>query len=539
MAFDASGSLLDYPTPVRHFGDDVKVEVQPKPAAFMHDQPLQAVAVAAVSAPVMPATMPFGPQRQVSPVHSVLDDVDLGGLASPADDFARGQFLHRGTDGRLRTETDPFDRMPTAVRALADLRDEVQAEDRRDLVCGLADLRMTDKIQLAREATEDREGFEVRVESAAIGRLQAELRAASGADGDLGIATHAASSRPTLRLLASTVWNGYADALAVKEKAGADRSTVTLRTRMVEQRGSRETGLGSEIDAAVPLAPRARQVYAVVSEKYGECDANKIAAGCLRLVERVGGDLRARVAYRRGDSSVRIDIFTQQREVAQVGDEFRATMRCKSNDAGKGGLKVWSTVERLACENGMVVAIPGAATLIRHLGDPTRLQERLREALAASLSSLRQFSEQWRRASTGGIWLGVEALERAQRDSLKEIVNDVLARSARADLLAGLSLSTPGQALLDGTYRAMLRQHELAPVKNLEEQVIALRAAHWDSRNEGGARAQAGGLTRAAMANGLTMWAKGQPVDVAHEAEVLAGRVVSGDEVLGWIAAKN
>lgn len=406
---------------------------------------------------------------------------------------------------------------PPAREALRALYDEVVAEDRRDVVIGLADVQLTPQITLVRAATDDREALSARVEGPGLARLQQEMRSALKT-GELGVTSLAGSSEPALRAAASNTWNACAGVLGQRERTGATRAQVTLRTRRVAQ----DSG------------DRQAQVYAVVSDSYGEVDTDKIASACLRLVDRLGGDMRATVAYDR--ERVRIDISTSDLTGdIQVGDEFRKVIRVRSNDAGRGGLHVSSIAERVACLNGNVISAEGAHTVIRHLGDSARLQERLREALAAATGALRIFSRQWVAASQRSIVDGIEPADRDQRVALASLVDDIMASATLADL----GLRPQGQALLDGAYRGILRQHELVPAKQVEEHVAVLRAAHWDSRNAGGARNQHGGLSRAALANGLTLWSQQQPMAIAHQTEVVAGRVISGEEVLGWIARKD
>jgi hypothetical protein len=158
--------------------------------------------------------------------------------------------------------------------------------------------------------------------------------------------------------------------------------------------------------------------------------------------------------------------------------------------------------------------------VIRHLGDSARLQERLREALAAATGALRIFSRQWVAASA--------ALDRRRHRARRP-------RPARRPRVPRRATSWParrsptsgcgrrGRRCLTARIGGILRQHELVPAKQVEEHVAVLRAAHWDSRNAGGARDQHGGLSRAALANGLTLWSQQQPMAVAHQTEVVAG----------------
>jgi hypothetical protein len=456
------------------------------------------------------------------------------GIALPAAMFALGTTLYQVGEDNARAERRAFEAHPPALGALQDLIDEVVAEDRRDVVAGLADLRLTDALRLERAASLDREAVSVRVEEAALRKLQSGMREAIGAGGDLGVATLA--KMPALRSQAADVWNACAAELAKQERKGSERTVVTLRTRKVERAGQEQ----------VVKAERARdeQVYAVVSETYGEVDTHKIAAGCRRLVEvtqreQPGADIRASVIYDR--SRVKIDLLTHTTvapEAQVVGDVFKGALRCKSDDTGKGALHVWVEMFRVACRNYTIVSAEGAHTVIRHVGDPARLQERLREALAAAYGVFEIFAKQWTSASRRAL-VDLEADVREHRGELAAMVAEITARQARDAALAEVGLSPVGQALLDGAYRSLLLGNKLVPVKEVEQEVVALRAAHWDARNNGGAQASLGGLNRAALANGLTLRAQAWPLAAAHDAEVLAGRVVSGDEVLGWIAAKS
>jgi len=444
----------------------------------------------------------------VAPAVGIADAPAPWSAGAALTSTARGIYLRR----------EQHDAQPLARDALRALHAEVVAEDRCDVVVGLADVQLTPQVELVRAATDDREGLCARVEAAGLARLQQEMRGALKV-GELGITSLAASAEGALRAAASNTWNSCAAVLGGRERGGATRAQVTLRTRRVAAQGS---------------DVRRAQVYAVVSEAYGEVDTDKIASACLRLVERLDGDMRATVAYDR--ERVRIDLSTSELTGdIQVGDNFRKVIRVRSNDAGRGGLHVSSIAERVACLNGNVISAEGAHTVIRHLGDSARLQERLREALAAATGALRMFSRQWVAASQRSIVDGIEPMDRDQRAALASVVDEVMAGQALADL----GLRPQGQALLEGAYRGVLRQHELAPVKLLEEQVVQLRAAHWDARNAGGARDAHGGLSRAALANGLTLWAQSQPMAVAHQTEVVAGRVISGEEVLNWIARKE
>lgn len=533
------GEVIDSPAPVRHFGDDMAIEVQPKPAAFMSEpEVFEARVIVRDGAGDVTAVLPAAPTR-VSRSWSE-ETVDAAGaerarrdeqtcerlgLALPPAFFALGTTLVDVGVENARKSREEFERLPDAADACLALEQEVRAEDRKSVAAGLSDLLVTRRGDLARLADPaiGRGGFTFGLEPDAARALQADLRKRLGAGGDLGIVTGLEFKDAEVVEGAARQWNRYAVVLKQREVKGAERKQVNLLTRMVEQPKTED---GRE-------QPRRRQVFAVVSEKYGEIDAGKIAHACGDLARGIDGDVRAEVVYDR--KRVAIDLLTHttvQPDAQVVGDVFRTGLRVRSDDTGGGSLVVSSVAYRVACRNYTVVSADGSATRIRHLGDPARLLERLREALQASSGALRTFAAQWSKAcgkqASRDLLSSLET-ERRRRDELGGLVGELLAAADR-----GRASYLRAQAeVLDGIYRSILEAHDLAPSKAIEDEVISLRRAHFDRRNEGAAQV----LSPAAFSNGLTLWAQDQGRHTADAAEVLAGRIVSGDEVLAWIGA--
>lgn len=529
VAFDASGSLLDYPAPVRYFGDDMKIEVQPKSAAFM-------VAPAEVAGmtgktPVVSRSWSDEAVDAAGADRAAKDEATCArlGLALPPAFFALGTTLVDIGVDNARKSREEFEALPRAVEACAALEAEVIAEDRKPVAVGLSDLRLTERGLLARDAdvVTGREGFAYGVERDAMQRLQADLRAKLAAGGDLGVVTGLGFKEPAIVAGAAGMWNGYTAALKAREVKSGDRKQVSLLTRMVE--------VGED-------KSRMRQVFAAVSEKYGEVNAGKIARACADLCEGIErraeaqgktADVRAEVVYDR--SSVSIDLITHTNIAAEaqtVGDLFQGGLRVTSDDTGGGSLKVRAFGRRVACRNYTIVSADGAVTLIRHIGDPAHLLGRLQEALQASSGALATFAVQWGKACS----------TLAARDLLRNLETDRKRRDELATLVDTLgqqhadrgALWAKAQAeVLDGIYRSILAAHDLAPSKLIEDEVHSLASAYYDRRNAGEATA----MSPAAISNGLTLWAQGKGRHTADAAEVLAGQIVSGDEVLAWIGA--
>lgn len=438
------------------------------------------------------------------------------GLALPPAFFALGTTLVDVGVENAEAARAEYDAMPWALDALRDLSAEIQAERRQDLVCGLSKLQMAANGRLVGERVVNGtpQKFGLDVEREALARLQSDLRKAIEADGDLGIVTLAASPHRELVEQAARTWNNCTKVLQGIEAKQSERKTVALRTRM-----SRRPG---------PDGQERRQVFAVVSESYGEIDVDRIAAAMSQL-DGVGG-LKARVSYDRSKATIDLVAHTDVKPEDQVvGDLFRVGLRAKTDDTGKGSLQIYSTGYRVGCRNYTVVSCDGAKTIIRHLGDTERLVERLNEALVAAGGAVREFAKQWSQAAKPLLGEALEAAERAEHT----LFTDLFARVEQRDRAAG-------QALMDGVYRSLLRTSELVPVKATEAAVTALRAAHWDPRNESSVRDGRGivaGLSRASISNGLTLWSQQLPIAAAHEAEILAGRIVAGEEPMLWRAA--
>ena len=497
-------------------------------------------------APVMPATMPFGPQVPALSRDWAVETVDTAGadrsaadettcarfgIALPPAFFALGTTLVDVGVDNARKARAAFEALPPASEACQALAAEVTAEDRVSIAASLSDLSITANGELARAADGRREAFTLGIEGDAARQLQSTLRAKLGIGGDPGVVTGLEYDDAGVVACAAATWNRFTALLKTQEAKGAERKQVSLLTRMVEQK---------PIDGQPQ--PRRRQVFASVSERYAECDAGKIATACGGLVRDIDAmalqegktpDVRAEVVYDR--KRVSIDLLTHttiQPDAQVVGDVFRVGLRVRSDDTGGGSLTVRSVAFRVACRNYTVVSADGSITRIRHIGDPARLLERLQEALQASSGALATFAVQWGKAcgrdAARDLLRGLET-ERKRRDELAGLVHMCLVADAS---LRSVWERQQGE-VLDGIYRSILMAHDLAPAKVIEDDVIALRRAYHDPVNIGGATA----FSPAAINNGLTRWAQDKGRHTADAAEILAGRIVSGDEVLAWIGA--
>lgn len=439
---------------------------------------------------------------------------DLGIVAGPTM-FALGTTMVQVGVDAARASVHEYDALPAADAAMVRLAAEVKAENRQDYAVGLAQLHMSVRGGLVRRSDPEAgiKGFELPAERDALRKLQGILRAGVGVEGDLGVVTALSVKDEAVVKAGAAMWNNYVRLYGAKEQATKERKNVVLRARDVER----------------PSGERRRQVYAVVSESYGEVDVWRVA-DAVRQLPQVA-DCKAEVVYDRDAGRAVINVLTQTTVAPEdqcVGDVHRLIMRVSTDDTGGGSLRVSTVAERIACRNRTLVSAEGAVLIIRHLGETERLVARLAEGLRSAYKAVHVFAKQWGRAVAPLVVDEVEAAERKQRDDFARMIAS-FERDAHVEA---------GRRLMAGIHRSLLVEHKLVPVKRVEEALPQLYAAHYDPRNAMPGRDRVpGGLSRASLANDLTLWAQSQPWDRAPAIEELAGRIVSGEQPLTWLAA--
>jgi len=441
------------------------------------------------------------------------------GIALAPPVYALGSLLCSDGVSRAAELRRDFEALPEALSAMSGLRAEVAAERRADITMRVSEIRMNARGAIVHPALAGApggvvltaNGGAVRIERDALAKLSRTLRDDCDVEGDLGIV--ALASKPRLTATAAKVWNDAAVALGEDEatRKADDKGklpefdTVTLRTRMAR----RPDDSGRDF----------RQVFAVVSEKYGQCDTDKIADAVARM--RDASKLRASVHYDRSGVAIDLLTHTKVRPGEQVaGEVFRAGIRITSDDTGGGSIKVRAIVERNLCLNVIIVDVgEGAQQNIRHLGDPAKVAAKLDSALAAANRAIAHFIRQWDEAAIADVAAEIKPQHRDDAVTLTDLLDEYNAAQQRDALACDI---------LEGTYRGLLAELGLVPSRQIEDNVSRLLAAHWDPRNESGAR-RPDMVTRGAVANGLTLWAQDLDPVSADKVERFAGQIVSGD----------
>lgn len=277
---------------------------------------------------------------------------ELGIADAPAPYVAGAQ---RDPGAAFRLSRVRHEALPDLVDACKVVAEEVKAEDRRDVVVPVRELRLADDGQLIIPG-EGRLPLERR------GFRQLLSRAGSavfprGYDLMMAMA-------PDLR--AYVFQRQLADAGVPKERA------VRLRTR----RGP--AGL--------------RTVFASLSQRYAVHDAPEVLRDVCRAL--LGTPYRAEVIYRPDTSHLRVDV-TAHADTAAAGDVFKLGYRVTSNDAGQGSITFSPVAFRCLCLNMSILRVKrGEIVRWQHRGAVAD-RASLRRMVARAEPAFTRFTSAW------------------------------------------------------------------------------------------------------------------------------------------------
>jgi hypothetical protein len=467
------------------------------------------------------------------------------GLLSGAVEVHSG-FTRRASASGFAHQRAMFDAMPSARDACQAVISAVQAEQRIDLLCSTAGLRMTEEglLVIPSDATR-RNGALVNPNPGANDRMTAAIepshvaglfhKVCAAIDEPSPGGAVSGYRGPTLTRARASLFNGLATHLSelqTDSQGGGvdlDSQRTLLRTRK---------GLPTE-----PGASSMRTVYACASPSYAPVDADCIAREIIEAVsfaQEDALDLRGTAHYD-GSRSVfdLITITDLKPETYNPGDAFKFSLRVTSDDSGKGGLRITSGLFRPACDNMMIFhAVEAVASkTLRHRGSSAKLVVRLRDALAAAMVTGRQLLRSWdngvRASLTSPGLLQPFARTRQLREDTGATLQLVLDGMPRDQA----SRSTYSDRLVSGALRGLILDGSLPlPVRSVEDLLPALMGAYHDPRN-GGAAVNAG-PTRAGIVNAITLYAHAENAvyDRQTDLEEAAGRILTMP-TLPWATA--
>lgn len=243
--------------------------------------------------------------------------------------------------------------LPTLVEACKVVADAIKAEDRRDLIVPVHELRLDDEGRLIIPGQGrlplERHGFR-------------QLLARAGAfprGYDLMMAM-----APDLR--------AYVFQRQISEAGVPKDLMVRLRTRQDA------TGL--------------RSVFASLSRRYAVHDAPEVLRDVCRAL--AGTDYRAEVVYRPATSALRVDA-TAHADTAAAGDVFKVGYRATSSDSGQGSIAFTPIALRCICLNmAMIKVRRGEAVRWRHTGAVAD-RASLRRMVARAEPAFERFTTAW------------------------------------------------------------------------------------------------------------------------------------------------
>lgn len=202
--------------------------------------------------------------------------------------------------------------------------------------------------------------------------------------------------------------------------------TVTLRTRVV----------GGQ-----------RQVFAVVSETYGEHDADKTLRAVLPAFE--GSGMRGATFYDPSTARLHVEGLWMPDHVVDLaaGDVFKVGVTVTTSDRGDGSLKVTAAVWRNLCLNLIILDTPKMNLFTRaHRGDLSTVGGDLRAAVEKSREVFAPFAERWGKLRA----LDAIKLVRAKADTDIDTVSDVFGWLASKVSTPGIRRDALVEMLLSG-----------------------------------------------------------------------------------------
>ncbi|MFO0680529.1 MAG: DUF932 domain-containing protein [Sandaracinus sp.] len=142
------------------------------------------------------------------------------------------------------------------------------------------------------------------------------------------------------------------------------------------------------------------EVRAVVSDRYAALDDALVLDVVGEVLDRAGylAECRVRASAVGAHTLLRITLPAESIAV-KVGDLMEYGLDVSNSELGLRSVSVVPLTWRMACTNGLRSARSEAAMRMRHVGDPKRLHEQLRDAIPVAFAEARGDIEKWRRAT--------------------------------------------------------------------------------------------------------------------------------------------
>lgn len=388
--------------------------------------------------------------RGIAAEHQVLTEE---GFALPTAYYTIGTLLADVGVRTFQAKKDAWEKAPRIEVACQNVRDQVRDEDRKDIPIAVGDCAM-------------QEDGSIRVSGTSFALTSNVFTDFCSRVGMPAASEYLRKCDPSLRAYNVNAWI---------ERNAAKR--IMLRTML---------GEGS------------RRVYGIVSQAYGECNADKIAEA-MQLAMKRFPEARGHITY--DGEAARIAIETEfmspiQPEKAAVGEVWRATVRAFGDDTGGGSIKGGGGVSMALCLNFTYADVNGYSFQIRHLGRMQDVVNKLRAGIQTSLKQVEGLVTRW----------GYACAE------------DVVGKAAGLAAHEGQTMPIPVSLALPWLFNGIL-ERDLVPVRGKREEILKkLVVAH--ERDESSAVRGGFAVSRASITNAFTRFAHEELTDAWEIDEV-------------------
>jgi len=141
------------------------------------------------------------------------------------------------------------------------------------------------------------------------------------------------------------------------------------------------------------------EIRAIVSERYAALDDELVLNMVADCLDRsgYGDDAMVRAISTGPHTVLRVTLPSEGRAV-KVGDVIEHGIDIANSELGLRSVQVTPVTYRLVCANGMRSWKSAATMRMRHVGDPDRLADQLRDAIPVAFAEARGDLERWARA---------------------------------------------------------------------------------------------------------------------------------------------
>lgn len=141
------------------------------------------------------------------------------------------------------------------------------------------------------------------------------------------------------------------------------------------------------------------EVRAVVSDRYAAMDDHLVLEMVSDTLDRLGYRQDAMVrSVATGPHTVLRITLPEEGQPVKVGDVIEHGIDVANSELGLRSVQITPVTYRLVCLNGMRAWKSEAALRMRHIGDPDRLREQLRDAIPVAFAEARGDIDRWKRA---------------------------------------------------------------------------------------------------------------------------------------------